>query len=237
MRRRYISQRRGYRSGRWRVGTLIFVLLLTVLLLVSCMAGSGVLWVRGMLGWDVGDYAAEPTKRTHATDSELSAELCDIVGVVLGDSIRLEPFRGTSQAVKLYRDEILNSMLRDDYAAYTGNATYVRKAAKHYPRLSAATLIPFENFEETVFRYFGGSTVDHRSGEAFRCLDRAGYYTTPAASRACRVDIRVLLVEETANTYRMDFVLTNGTSISDTYRAIFVKRADSAPYWKALQIR
>ncbi|MBQ9784877.1 MAG: hypothetical protein IJW29_05205 [Clostridia bacterium] len=237
MRRRYLGRRRAYRRGCWRIGTLVVVLALTVLLLVSCMAGSGVLWVRGLLGWDVGDYAAEPTERTLANDGEVALMLCDTVRVVLDDRVQLEEFRGTSQALKLYRDEILNYMLRSDYAAYTGNASAVRAVAKQYPTLSVATLISEKDFESTVYRYFGGSGVDHKSGDMFRYLGRAGYYTTPTSARACNVEIKVLLVEETANTYRMDFKLIRGGTQSETYRAIFVKREDSAPYWKALQIK
>ncbi len=237
MRRHYSSRRRSYRRGCWRFGTLVVVLTLTTLLLVSCMASSGVLWVRGLFGWDVGDYAAEPTEKTFSNDGEIALMLCDTVRVVLCDSVHLEEFRGTSQALKHYRDEILNHMLRSDYSAYTGNAAAIRAAAKQYPALSVATLISQKDLENTVFRYFGGSGVEHRSGDTFRYLDRAAYYTSPVSARACNVEIKVLLVEETANTYRMDFRLVNGKEVSDTYRAIFVKRADSTPYWKALEMK
>lgn len=237
MRRRYLGRRRAFRRGCWRFGTLAVVLVLTTLLLVSCMAGSGVLWVRGLFGWDVGDYAAEPTEKTLPNDGNVALMLCDTVRVVLDDRVQLREFRGASQALKLYRDEILNDMLRSDYAAYTGRGSAIRAVAKEYPTLSVSTLISEKDFESTVYRYFGGSGVRHKSGDAFRYLDRAGYYTTPASPRACNVEIKVLLVEETANTYRMEFKLINGSERSDTYRAIFVKREDSTPYWKALQVK
>ena len=235
MRRRYMSRRRACGRGCWRFGTLVVVLLLVTLLLVSCMAGAGVLWVRGLFGWDVGAYAAEPVEKTHAADGDIALMLCDTVRVVLGDSVELEEFRGTSQAVKIYRDEILNHMLRSDYAAYTGNAATMRAVAEKYPALSVATLIPQKDFESAVYRYFGGSGVKHRSGDVFQYLGRADCYTTPVSARACRVEVKVISVEETANTYRMEFKLVKGSAVSDTYRAIFVKRADSTPYWKALE--
>lgn len=237
MKRYHRSRRRGYGHGRWRIGILILVLTLTTFLLVSCMAGSGVLWVRGLFGLDVGDYAAEPIEKKLSTDGDVAAELCETVRVVLGDSIHLEEFRGTSQAVRLYRDEILNHMLRSNYTAYTGNGNAIRKVARAYPNLPVATLISAKDFESTVFRCFGGSSVDHESGEAFRYLDRAEYYTCSVSARAVGVTIKVFSVEETANTYRMDFKLTDGADSSQTYRAIFVKRDGSTPYWKALEIK
>ena len=49
--------------------------------------------------------------------------------------------------------------------------------------------------------------------------------------------IEVLLVEETANTYRMEFRLSDGEQLSSVYRAIFVKRDGADPYWKTLEYR
>jgi len=230
--------RRGYygRRRRWRVGTLLLLILLTTLFLVSCVAGSNVLWIKGLLGWDVDDYVAEDTDRVLATDGEVAAELSGMVQMLTADSIRLEGFRTTSQAVKLYRDAILNDMLRSNYARYTGNGRLIEEAQAAYPYTVLSTLIPTSDFENTVYRYFGGTSVDHRNGDAFSYLDRAEVYTSAVQARACGVEVAVTSVEETANTYRMRFALSDGENVSEEYTAIFVKREDGSCYWKALEI-
>lgn len=236
MRRRRTRRLRTYGRGRFRVGVTVFALALTALLLVSCMAGSNVLWVRGWFGWDVGDYSAEPTERTLETDGAVALELCDTVEVVLERSVHLKTFRGASQALKYYRDAILNHMLRNQYSTYTGNAASLKAVAQEYPTLSSATLIPAADLEKSAALYFGSSSVSHKSGDRFDYLKRAEYYTTAASARPCEVTVEVLSVEETANTYRMEFKLHSATDTSDTYRAIFVKR-DGGAYWKALEMK
>lgn len=226
----------GLYSTRWRVGAAVVAVFISALLLVSCVAGSNALWVRGILGLDIGAYAAEPVEQALPTDGDLAHLLCETVRVVLTDDIRLSEFRGASQAVKLYRDEILNSLLRSDYAAYTGKGEDLERVAASYPTLSVATLISAKSFEGVVSRHFGGSSVNHKDGETYQYLDKAAYYTTPLSPVECRVTIEVLLVEETANTYRMEFRLSDGEQLSSVYRAIFVKRDGASPYWKTLEL-
>ncbi len=228
---------RGYygRRRRSRAGLLALLLFLTALLLVSCVAGSGVLWVKGLFGLDIADYAAEPTERTHDSDSEAGQTLCESVSILLGDSLTLHPFGGSAEAVRLYRDTILDHMMRKSYAKYTGNADLIGDAQAAYPHALFTTVIPQKDFENTVYRYFGGNTVDHRSGALYSYLDRADCYTTVGGTRESRVEIQPTLIEETANTYRMEFYLSDGTAESELYRAIFVKRQEGAPYLKALQ--
>lgn len=231
MKRTYYSRRR-----RWRAGTLLLLILLTTVLLVSCVAGTNVLWLKGLFGWDADDYAAEETKTVLKTDGEVARTLSDMVQMVVSDGVLLQEFRTTSQAVKLYRDAILNDMLRTNYTRYTGNDALIAHAEAAYPYTVLSTLIPTEDFENTVYRYFGGTSVDHRNGNAFSYLDRAGAYTSPLQARACHTAVTVLSLEETENTYRMRFVLTDGEDTSEEYTGIFVKREDGSCYWKALDI-
>jgi len=219
-----------------RIGLAILLLLLSSVLLVSCMAGPNALWIRGIFGLDVNDYLSEAPIRQLQADGAAAAMLTNIVGIVVGDSIHLAPFSGTGEAVRIYRDAILNDMLRDDYSRYTGNRDAIDATERAYPYLSTATLISKEDFENVVFRFFGGTTVSHKNGDVFSYLSRAGYYTSPLQARECSAEISVLEIYETEHTYRMQFVLTANGDASNVYTAVFVKRDDGSCYWKALRV-
>ena len=219
-----------------RIGLTILLLLLSSVLLVSCMAGPNALWIRGIFGLDVNDYFSETPLRQLQPDGAAAALLRNMVTIIVSDSIHLSPFSGTGEAVRIYRDAILNDMLRDDYSRYTGNRQAVDAVERAYPYLSAATLIAKNDFENVVFRYFGGTSVSHKSGDAFSYLSRAGYYTSPMQARECVAQIEILELYETEHTYRMQFILTANGESSDVYTAVFVKRDDGSCYWKALRI-
>ncbi len=227
-----------YRFGRRRrrgVGVLVLLLLFTTLLLVSCMAGSDILWVRGFFGADIEEMIAEPVLQTHEVNGALAETLSQTVDIVLDDRIHLRPFRGTDEAVELYRDEILGYMLRANYQAYTGNRDAIERAEAAYPHTVFMTLIPKRDFENTVFRHFGGTSVLHEDGTSFAYLKNASYYTTPISPRERQVTLTVQSLEETANTYRLVFILSDGEETSTPYTAVFVKRDDGTAYWNALE--
>ena len=218
-----------------RLGLTVLLLMLCSVLLVSCMAGPNALWIRGVFGLDVNDYFAEAPIRQLQPDGATATTLSNMVGIIVSDSIHLTPFSGTSEAVRIYRDAILNDMLRDDYSRYTGNRQAINTVSRAYPHLSTSTLIAKDDFENVVFRYFGGTSVSHKSGEAFSYLSRAGYYTSPLQARECAVEINIHELYETEHTYRMQFVLTANGESSNVYTAVFLKRTDGSCYWKALR--
>ena len=218
-----------------RVCVIVLLLFLCSVLLVSCVAGPNALWIRGFLGLDVNDYFAEAPLRQLQINGTTATLLTNMVTIIVSDSIYLTPFSGTSEAVRLYRDAILNDMLRDDYSRYTGNREALDAVARKYPYLSAATLISRDDFENVVFRYFGGTSVSHRNGNTFSYLKRAQYYTSPTQARECTVSVTILELYETEHTYRMQFTLAADGEISDPYTAVFVKRTDGSCYWKALR--
>lgn len=219
-----------------RIGLTILLLFLCSVLLVSCMAGPNALWIRGLLGLDVNDYFSEAPLRQLQPDGAVATILSNTVTIIASDSTHLSPFSGTNEAVRIYRDAILNDMLRDDYSRYTGNREAIDNVARTYPYLSAVTLIAKEDFENVVFRFFGGTSVSHRDGDAFSYLSRAGYYTSPLQARECIVDVNILELFETEHTYRMQFTLTANGETSNVYTAVFVKRSDGSCYWKALRV-
>jgi hypothetical protein len=219
-----------------RIGLAILLLVLSSVVLVSCMAGPNALWIRGLFGLDTNDYLSEAPLRQLQPDGATATLLTNMVTIIVSDNIHLSPFSGTGEAVRLYRDEMLNDMLRDDYSRYTGNREALDKVAATYPYLSASTLISKADFENVVFRFFGGTSVSHKNGDAFSYLSRAGYYTSPMQARECAAEVEVLELYETEHTYRMQFTLTANGETSTPYTAVFVKRSDGSCYWKALRI-
>lgn len=231
MRNYRYRRRRRRRSHR---GALVLILVLVTLFLVSCVAGSNPLWLRSLFGVDAASYEKEEVEAVLPTDGARAAELCDMVEILTRGNIELEGFRSTSQAVKLYRDEILNDMLRDHYTLYTGNSPALSRggAATGIPVI--ATFIPAKDFEATVYRYFGGSSVKHADGGVFRYLKDAEGYTAPVQAQQSGVKISVSSLEETEHTYRMTFTLSRGNETSEVYRTVFVKRGDGTCYFYSL---
>lgn len=230
----------GYRYRRRKRRIKITVSLIAVLLcsvfLVSCMASANVTWVRALLGFDVTDYSGESTVAELSGTDLRCAELCEMVGILVAEKgLQLSPFSSTSEAVALYRDAILGDMLRDNYSLYTGNREELDRVAGIYPQMQVSTLIPASDFENTVFRYFGGNSVKNENGALYSYLNRASCYTAPVQMTPSRAEICVESVVETQNTYRMQFTLADGEECSDVYTAIFLKRDDGSCYFRALE--
>lgn len=227
--------RRRRRRNRTRVAVVLTLALLSCIFLVSCMASANVLWVRALLGFDVTDYEGEETVATHTGDGELALELCEMVHILSDDrGVYLSSFHDTEEAVDQYRDAILGYMLRNNYSRYTGNRAELDRAEQAYPQMTVTTLIPQSDFENTVYRYFGGTTVKNKSGSLYSYLKKADCYTAPVSVSPRDVEIDVQSLEETEHTYRMRFVLSEGEETSGVYTAVFVKRDDGSCYFRSL---
>ena len=137
--------------------------------------------------------------------------------------------------MKYYRDAILNDLLRDNYALYTGNSHSLSAAGEPYPHTVLTTLIPEKDMENAVSRYFGGSGVRHSSSTVYTYLDRSGAYTTVMQPWQSRVEIEVTRAEECESGYRIYVMLTDAEGSTASYCAIFQKRADGSAYLRALQ--
>ena len=224
---KYRYRRRGRRTNR---GVLALLLFLTAVFLVSCVAGSNPLWVRSVFGLDTVNYESEPAVQTLTPDGETANSMCDIVEILLAGNLDLATFHSTAQVVRYYRDEILNSMLCENYSLYVGNGSLVAAASEKYPHMQLCTLIPGDDFENTVFRYFGGTSVSHGDGEVFSYLSRADAYTAPVQPRESDLRLEVVRAEETEHTYRLVFTLTDGVEASRVYTAVFIKRENGSFY-------
>ncbi|MBQ9805017.1 MAG: hypothetical protein IJW49_00690 [Clostridia bacterium] len=229
--------RRGYRRRKRRIGRgmLVVLLLLLSVFLVSCVAGSDMLWLRDIFGVDVVNYDEEPTVQTCATDGDAADQLADMLqSLTTANSLSLPTFDTPSQAVTLYRDAILNDLLRENYLLYTGNNSVLSSVPAAYPGRTITTLIPGTDFESAATRYFGTSSVRHKDGEVFEYLDRADGYTAPLQAWVSGVDVRVDAMEETEHTYRMTFCLVDGWETSEQYLAVFAKRDGGSCYLYSL---
>jgi hypothetical protein len=221
------------RRRRRRTGMIVSVLLLACLL-VSCVAGSNALWVQSLFGADVNVYLSEPTLESHSPESALSLELRNALEVLLADSAEIPEFKTAAKACRLYRDNLLALLLRQGYSSYVGNPELSGRVAKSYPYLSASHLIPASDLENAAARYFGASSVANGDGDCFTYLKKSDCYTTPGQTRAVTVHMEITEILETERTYRVTFTLTDSEGACISYTALLIKRAEKAPYIKAL---
>ena len=228
---RYRYRRRRRRPNR---GLLLLLLVLTTVFLVSCVAGSNPLWIRSVFGLDTVNYESEAGERTLSEDDEAIAAMCDMLGILLSNNTELTPFQNTAQAVRYYRDEILNRMLCENYALYVGNSEQLKRAGDNTLYSTLHMLIPESDFENTVYRYFGGTSVKHGNGEVFAHLTRYNAYSAPVQPWESTLELQVQAAEETANTYRLLFTLSDGEQSSRPYTAVFVKRENGTFYLYSL---
>lgn len=231
MRKSYYRGRRN--SRRSHRGTFLILLLLVSVFLVSCVASSEPTWLRGVFGVDAADYAKEATLQQIDANSQEAKVLGDLVLSLTHNSLNLTSFRSATQAVKSYRDAILNDMLREHYALYTGGLK-LSVDSSAYPHGENSTWIPEEDFEQAAARFFGGTSVRHRDGEIFRYVGKSKAYTAPVQAWESSLELAVTDLEETEHTYRMQFRLCDGAETSELYRAIFVKREDGSCYFYEL---
>ena len=222
------------RRRRRRTGAIVISVLILACLLVSCVAGSNALWVQSLFGADVAVYLSEPTLESHSPESTLSLELRSALEVLLADSAEIPEFKTSAQACRLYRDNLLSSLLREGYSSYVGNRELSDRVAKSYPYLSATHLIPEGDLENAAARYFGASSVSNGDGDFFTYLEKSQCYTTPGQTKPVTVLMEITEILETERTYRVSFTLTDADGNSVSYSALLVKRAEKAPYIKAL---
>lgn len=218
-----------------RKSTLPFLLLLLSALLVSCTAGNNSAWFRSVLGTDVAAYRSEPVLAVLATDGEQAQELTEVMEWFLSGSVQLKEFHNSHQALRLYRESLLNTLMRRNYASYVGNPTLCAAISQAYPHITASILIPQSDFESAASHCLGLSSVSNSNGKSFSYLPRAACYIPPQQARPLTVRMTVLRLEETESTYRLSFQLEDTEGQSACYNAMFVKRNGATPYLKTLK--
>lgn len=187
------------------------------------------------LGFDTYDYMGEAITATHSGDSETAEKLLPVLSVLVTDSVILPEFENMGQAIDLYRDAVLRYMLKHGYAKYSGNAELIAKAEEAYPEYQIAQMIPADDFEATMYEYFGGSVkIVHRDGTFFKYLKKVEAYISSIVPDDSGIVPEILSVDETAKTYRVRFRCTAEDGTEKEYFALIIKREDGTHYFKKL---
>lgn len=226
----YIPRRR-----RRHVGRLLLLMLFSALFLVSCVAGTNALWIRGLLGVDLKDYRKEAVEANLSLDSAISDSLCDTVELLVVSNNSMTEVSKSADLIGAYRDEILNHLLKERYSDYTGNTDAIRAVEREYPNMTVSVLIPADDLETLATRHFGIQNLRHGDGELFTYLDKVGYYTFSMKTWEQSAHVVAESLEETYHTYRLRFCLERDGALSESYLAIFVKRDDGSAYLRALE--
>lgn len=206
----------------------VFVILLLLGVLTSCT-------LMDKLGFDMYDYMSEPVVRSYSTDSETAKLLEPMLNILITDSITLGEFEKMSEAIELYRDAVLRHMLQNGYAKYSGNLELITNAEKEYPEYQITQIIPADEFEATMYEYFGGDVkITHRDGAIFKYLKKVNAYICNIIPENSGIYPQITSVDETEKTYRVKFRCVSAEETSGEYFALIIKRSDGTYYFKKL---
>ncbi len=214
-----------------KISLAILLLLLTIV-----FSGCGARDFLSTLGFDTHDYEGEEILETYDGNSERAAELTEMLEVLTIHSPLLTPFEGAKEAMKSCRDSVLNYMLNKNYAKYTGNITLLDQVKEAYPHMQVSAIIPAEDFENTVYTYFGGrQKIKNVSSTLFVYLEKVNAYITVAQPQESSVQFEIQIIEETENTYRIYFRCALHDEVSPLYKTLIIKRDDGNSYFRYLE--
>jgi hypothetical protein len=214
---------------------ILTILSIITLALTSCGDASFGDTVMAFLGFDTHDYLSEAATAHHEPDSEIALELVEMTKMLSISSPEIAPFSGAKEASSVARDAILNYMLNSNYGKYTGNPEILAKAEEKYPQYHITTIIPAKDFENMVYKSFGGNEkIAHKDGEIFKYLDKISAYTSISQPFANDIEVTVTECVETEKTYRLTFKNQYGDKESREYFALIIKREDGTAFIKTL---
>ena len=208
------------------------ICILALLFLSSCESGFAKS-VRSMLGIDDHDYASEPVVDTPDRQSDTIKNLAD-TAKILAYSRNIIPFVSFSDAADGYVDAVLNYLATVYYTKYSSNKALLQRFSEDYPDLSLSILIPREDYENTVYRFFGGSRkAVVKSTAIYSYLPKTDAFMLVGQVPVSDVSVRVLSAEETENTYRLSVNFSRDGQNTDVYDLIFRKRGEDDAYiWR-----
>ena len=211
----------------------VIILLLIVGIVFS---GCGARDFLSTLGFDTHDYEGEEILETHEGDSEVAAELTEMLKILTIHSPLLTPFEGANEAMESCRDSVLNYMLNKSYSKYTGNIDLLDQVKEAYPHMQGSAIIPAEDFENTVYTFFGGrQKIKNVTSTLFVYLEKVGAYITVAQPQESSVQFEIQKIEETESTYRVYFCCTLHEEVSPMYKTMIIKRDDGNAYFRYLE--
>lgn len=212
------------------------VAIVLVFATMLCLSGCGIREFLSTLGFDTHDYEGERVIKNHKEDSEVAAELCDMVKILTMNTVDIPEFNGTKEAVESCRDAVLNSMYTRNFAKYAGNSYLIEKAKSFYPQVDFSVIIPAGDFENIAYKYFGGKEkIANKSGKIFDYIEDIDSYITVSKPVDSTMEVSVQSIEETERTYRFRFSCSVEGESSDVYFALIVKRGDDSLYFKYIK--
>lgn len=202
---------------------------------ILCLLACAVMLVSaGACSRGVG-YAEESVTREHYAESDIAHELCEMMRMLTVNSPIMPEFEGIGEAMEQCRDSVLYYMLTKNYGKYTGDIDRLDAAVAEYPQMQIMSLIPAREFEETVYTAFGGTRkISNESGRLFVYLDRIAAYTSVTMLDADPIEVDVISLGETENTYRMRCRCSADEVTSPEYQVIFIKRDDGTVYFHSV---
>lgn len=204
-------------------------LICAVLLAVSLFGCSAVADMFGVGG----GYADEGVIANPDTEGETAVMLCDMVRMLSVNSPVIATFDSVTEAMEKCRDSVLYYMLTKNYGKYTGDIEKLDAAVSAYPQMQIANFIPAREFEETVYKNFGGNRrIGNESARLFIYLEKVNGYTSVSMLDYDPVDVEILELSETEHTYRMRIRNSLGGITSPEYSIMFIKRDDGTAYFK-----
>ncbi len=189
------------------------------------------------LGFDTYDYMGEEVKYIHEPNDETALMLEELLMILITDSPKLPTFDNMSDAIREYRDAVLEYMLAGGYAKYSGNTALIEKAVKQYPEYQITEIIPESEFEATMYQFFGGDVkITHHDGNRFKYLPAVGAYISLVATTNSGLYADITSLAETEKTYRVRFTVCSdeNDTASPEYFALIIKREDGTFYIKKL---
>lgn len=198
---------------------LLCALLVFVLFAVSCSEATDEM------------YLAEEITGKVEEGSEEWKMISDMLGMLTVDSAVIPEFDSMKESTELFRDSLLNYLCCKNYSKYAGNVEMIEKVKNVYPDFDGVAVISSGEFENEMYRAFGGKVkLTHGSTELFTHLDEVGVYVPVTAPIEGGVDITLLSVNETKNTYRLEFYCEADEFYAE-YFAMLVKREDGSCYF------
>ncbi len=189
------------------------------------------------LGFDTYDYMSETVTKVHDVNSEEAGVIEELLEILVTDSASLPTFENMEDAIDEYRDAVLFYMLETEYAKYSGNTDLIQKAMKVYPEYVISQIIPVNDFEATMYRYFGGDVkITNKNGNRFKYLSKVDAYVCPALTKYPEYVPVITAISESDKTYRVNFHVASedNSTISEEYFALIIKRDDGTLYFKKL---
>ncbi len=175
-------------------------------------------------------YAEEAVSGT-VTDEEILSSVYSVCEC-LGYTEEIVCFDKWSEVSERYALIMLDYMATKYYAKYSANKELFEQLAEHYPTLSVGTMIPQKDYENSVYRCFGGyERVTHRTLPEYAYLDKINAYLSVGNRIIPHTALTPVSCEETENTYRFK------ASFADrgVYMIILVKREKGEPYIISVQ--